>query len=130
MISADERQTLTMRAPDALDAYAYMAAGRHQAASRARRPYADTEPALYRAEDAMRAAINDRASARTAARAERHKARTQTTIKRLLFLLVGLALAIMAGEGTVGFLVSESGHVPAVVRMVPARACAMVIVKC
>jgi hypothetical protein len=129
MISTDERQTLAARTADPLDAYADWAAG-GQVKRLARTAYAETQPALYRPEDVLNAAMDQQVTVRSAARAERHKARTQTAIKRALFALVGLALAIAAGVGTLSFLVSESSHVPAVVRLVPERAaCAMVFVR-
>jgi hypothetical protein len=110
--------------------YGWMADERHPAPRPARNGYVKTEPRLYRAEDAMQASMDRAVTVRSAARAERHKARTQTAIKRALFALVGLALAIAAGVGTLSFLVSESSHVPAVVRLVPERAaCAMVFVR-
>jgi hypothetical protein len=129
MISTDDRPTLAARTADPLDAYADWAAG-GQVKRLARTAYAETQPALYRPEDVLNAAMAEQVTVRTAARAERHKARTQTAIKRLLCALLCAAVAIMAGVGTLDFLVSASGHVPAVVRLVPERACAMVVVRC
>lgn len=129
MISTDDRPTLAIGTADPLDAYADWAAG-GQVKRLARTAYAKTEPRLYRADDVMRASMDAQAAVRTADRARHRRARDLTAIKRALFALVGLALAIAAGVGTLSFLVSESSHVPAVVRLVPERAaCAMVFVR-
>jgi hypothetical protein len=110
--------------------YGWMADERHPAPRQAAWGYRETQPALYRPEDVLNAAMDKQVTVRSAARAERHRARTQTAIKRALFALVGLAGAIAIGVGTLSFLVSESSHVPAVVRLVPERAaCAIVFVR-
>jgi hypothetical protein len=123
-------EVLPARTGSDMGAYAHMAHSR-QIPRQARRPYAKTEPALCRPEDVLRARINDARTASRAAREQHRHARNITILKWAVLAAVCVGLMLTAGVGTLSFLVSESGHVPAVVRLVPDRAaCAIVVRKC
>jgi len=110
----------------AADPYARMALGYRPETGRA-----DTLPAAWHAEDVLRAAMDRQAGRRAAARAERHRVRTLTVIKRLLFAVVAGVLMLTAAAGTGAWFMSQAGHVPAVVRLAPERAsCAIFVSKC
>jgi len=126
----EERETVAMRAPDPLDAYAGMAL-RRLGPGQQGSGYADTLPSAWHPDDVFRGAMDRAVTYRAADRAERHRARTLIAIKRLLFLVAAGVFMLTAATGTGAWFMSQAGHAPAVVRLAPGRAaCAMVLVRC